>query len=134
MTQNSIGNYFFINYDRPPGAPKQHVIDKARPGVTGKAFWRQGTWGDPDVVRTRVDAPNVLIALQEMARYRALIGQNPVILVYAGVPSTALGFNVVVKDVRLVEASSRLIAVGGLNPPGLGFLVAEWTLVPVAIT
>lgn len=134
MIQNSIGDYFFINYDRPPGAPQQHLIDKARPGVAGKAFWRQGIWGDGFVVKTLVDTVDLPSAYLLIGLYRLLIGANPVPLVYAGMNSETYGFKVQVKDVRPIVIARDLVGTAGIAPanPGKGRLVAEWTLVPVA--
>lgn len=131
MIQNRIDTFEFLSLVGNPEPLKRQVELLARAGVDGVTAVRTGARGVRFTLQSRVDAADRAAARSLFLSYRNLIGQDPVELVWYDLPAIAEEFRVLVLDVRPVAAKSLLSASGGLNPPGLGFVVCDWDLVAV---
>lgn len=130
--QNAIGNFTFIALLGNPVPPKGQPQVIARPGVDGVGIWRSGKRGEPFKMVSQVDAPSMRVARNAMAAYVASIEQNPVALIQDDYDYSSEGWKVVVLDVVQRQCHAIISAVGGINPPSLAYLEAEWALVAVS--
>jgi hypothetical protein len=128
---DAIGDYEFVRLEGNPEPPRENVAVVARPGVAGVGVWLTGRRGRPFTLRSFVDTAAAADVPSLFFQYQDLIGSDPVPLVLSGVEYSGEGWFVAVLDVRQARATALLGAVGGLNPPSRGWLVAEWDLIAV---
>jgi hypothetical protein len=142
--QSKIDNFGFLSLNGNPEALKRQVEMFARGGVDGVTVVRLGKRGVKFTLQSRVDMKDAREARAEYRRYLGLIGGDPVQLQWHHVPSTEdnpsdwtvdstiESAKVAILDVRQVDIKRLAKSVGGLNPPGLGFLICDWDLVMIA--
>lgn len=130
--ENKIGNERFLSLQGQPGLLKTNIERLQRPGVNGTGFWDVGKHGQPFGLRSQCDYASFAEAIEAARRYATLIDEKPVTVLYGGVD---LGGGEVVYQVLSVQIAGVTAlgsaSDGGLNPPSLGWLEAEWTLEPV---
>lgn len=127
---DSIGEFAFISLRGPVEATKQEVTADTRPGVDGATLMRQGRHPRPFTLRSIVDAPSFFLARTLFVEYTQYIGAGVFPLEWSAYDiSTEPGTPyVAVIDVRQVRCCSCRMAIGGINPPSLGYLEADWDL------
>jgi hypothetical protein len=128
---HSIGAFTFVTLAGDPSPLKQQTLVLARPGVDGVAVWLLGTRGEKFTLRSAVDAGSFSDARGLFTQYKALIGGDPVKLVWNGLKMEDETFAVIVLDVRPVSIRRILGGVGGLNAPSQGWCECDWDLVAV---
>jgi hypothetical protein len=131
---DSIDIWPFLSLKGNPEGPREFVEQLTRAGVDGTAFWLTGFRGRQFTLRSIVDTANLADSLNTFAAYQGLIGAGLVSLVYGGWDMAGLGYQVMVVDVRQVRAAAIIGMVGGICPPSLGILEADWDLVPVSVS
>ena len=128
---NSIGPFVFTALFGTPVVPAEQAELVARRGVDGTALWRTGSRGEPFQMRSLVDYPSIAVGHQMAYYYR--LYQNQVAglwLVQDGVNyAIAWGLHVNVLDVRTQRIEAVAKSTGGLNPPGLCVVEADWTMI-----
>jgi|SRR6185437_4734646 len=127
---HSIGIFNVLEMPHaPPQFPGQRVQLIQRPGVTGSSAWLEGSKGDPFNFVTKVDTSGIDTAFDLLATYQAVRGTTNDI-VFRG--TAIVGCTYLVLAVRALEVLNLpRPVVGGLNSPSLGWLAAEWLLVPI---
>lgn len=127
---NSIGPFNFISMGPAPELYRRALILMERPGVNNHVILRAGMKGRPFNLQTQVDALDLYDGTLAYANYQSYIATNPVPVVYADVAFTTFNVLYLVLDVK---ADVRAIqgAVGGLFPPSLAWVTADWTLLPI---
>jgi hypothetical protein len=131
LPENRIGTFTFISLMGQPLNLAEEVEVITRKGVDGIAASRTGTRGKQFTLRSSVDAPNKQQAREYVEQYRALIGADPVGLVWSDLDMAIEEFYVLVLDVRPVEVTRLLSATTGLNPPSLGWVECDWDLIAI---
>lgn len=129
LTTNSIDSFSFIALKGDIEPPKQALQTDQRLGVDGTEFTETGTRGKPFQLRSQVDCNDYQSAISTFDTYYALIGNDPVTVIQAGISSADRGFKCQVMDVKLVNAQT-IVSVGGSG--GNGWLDCQWTLLSVA--
>jgi len=111
--------------------PQSQVI--TRPGLEGGEIWRTKLQSIPFPVTSVVDLPNVKSCYREHKKYIDTHYSDDLLEFIwrdADIGAT-YGLKFHVLDVRIIEIFGLLKFLGGLNPPSLGWLTCEWTLVPI---
>lgn len=129
---NKIGDFEFLSLVGNPEALKRKVEMHSRAGVDGVTLTRCGKFGTKITLQSRVDAANRDAARALYRQYLNLIGADPVTLLWWQIQSSAESWKAAVLDVRQVAARRLVVASGGLNSPGLGFLICDWDIVAIA--
>lgn len=136
MPQYFIGDFEFISLSMVPLPPAQQLQIETRAGVDGVALWRTGVRGEPFIVQSFVDVPNLTQAQVLYDTYRTLIGADPVTLIFADIPWAD---PVVVLNVRPIpnEIRAILLGVGGVagnfGPSG-ATCACQWDLIAIRPT
>lgn len=130
---NSIGDFAFLRLEGEPlGTLRQEIELFKRAGVNGTGAVRQGFKAEPFTLRSMVDAPDQASGWQMFFAYHALVGGDPVELVWRNMPVTqSTGAMLLVLDCRVIDIATLAAATAGLNPPSLGWLEAEWDIVMI---
>lgn len=136
MAVNRIGQFLFTVMEGPPDTLKNTVQVIRRPGVAGAAIWNMGQMSKSFTVRTGLDTTTFDWARSYFALYCQLIGAGPQAFAWSGYNLATEGFVVAVEDVKPVPGRTigMLGGVGGLSPPSLGWVEADWTLVPILLS
>ncbi len=134
LTQR-IGGFYFLALHGQVAPPSMRVEPVARPGIDGAAYWMLGVLGEPFVLRSQVDAVNLAYAQDAFDQYVLLKDAGPVILVKDSLDFTTATnpWKVKVLEVRLAACRKIVACVGGLNPPSLALLEADWQLQAVEV-
>lgn len=123
ILQHSIGSFAFLDMKPVPPLRRKRLTVETRPGADGVALWLDGTRGEVWRPETVIDVTTQAIGQALKTQYEALVGTNPVPIVYAGVvyPSA------VIRDVQ-VRIEDIHMGVGGfsLNPKAL--VRASWDI------
>jgi len=129
-----IGDHLFLSAGFPEPV-KERPLLMDRPGVEGSAIWLTGQRGKRYTVITKTDAHNLDHATELFAQYRALIGADPVEMIWAGLPMTNETTKIAVLDVRTAPGYPVRMAAAtpSLFPPSLGYIECEWDLVTIPI-
>ena len=91
-----------------------------------------GKRGITFVLISKVDAITKARARALHARYKKLITADPVVLIWSSINLRVTEkFLVAVLDVVPIDVRGLGSAAGGLNPPSLGFIACEWTLIAI---
>lgn len=126
---NFLGGTPFLELEGTPAkiAPSTELIQ--RPGY-GAALWLTGALGKPFTLRSKSDALNIAHAYTMFAVYKATIG-SLVDLIWQGIPFTSPDVRMGVLDVIEVPGGIKPMShvVGGLYPPGYGWVEADWRLI-----
>ena len=133
MLDHRIGQFEFLDLEGNPEQVKRQLTVLARAGVDGHTVVDEGRRGTPFVLRSRVDQQDLAAGRATYGAYAALIGGDPVQLVWQDLDLDGEDFQVLVLDV----VQSRLHALawgsaGGLNPPSRAWLECDWTLLAIA--
>lgn len=133
----SIGTFRFLALEGQPLPDLEEVDVVARPGVNGVGLWKLGKRGSPFTIVSKVDAITKIRARALYASYKQLIAADPVVLVWSSINLRVTEeFLVAVLDVIPTPGPSGGVrglgsASGGLNPPSLGFIACQWTLIAI---
>lgn len=130
---NLIGDFEFISLHKVPFGPAQQLELVEKSGVPGTGIRRLGIRGQVFRLTSNVDLVDFVTATELLHYYRALIGANPVPLVWNGSRSIDYGYLVQVVEVMPLACTNNATAVGGLTGGGTGQLQAEWDLLPIPI-
>lgn len=84
MAQFQIGDFDFINLSRPPSKAMKRTEREARPGVANVTMWGVGSMAAPFALISSRDAIDMDDAQNILALYEAIVGGDPVALVWAG--------------------------------------------------
>lgn len=126
---SSIGDFLFLDLHGAVELLQEKTELLTRPGVDGTGLVQQGYRGTPFTVRSRVDQANLAEANDAVVGYLSYVGQGAFPLVqYACNFTAAYGVGFLVLAVKPVVLRSNLFLMGGLNPPSLAWLEADWTL------
>lgn len=131
MAGNFIGEFEFISLHAVPFGPAQQLDLIERPGIPGTGIRRLGVRGEIIRLKSNVDLADFATATELLHYYRALIGANPVPLIWNGSNSIDYGYLVQVLRVIPTACTDNATAVGGLTSGGTGQLQAEWDLLPI---
>ncbi len=129
---HSIGRFTFLGLSGEVSPPKEIVSADERPAVNGTELTKEGTKGRPFIMFSWVDAESYASAHNRGLEYRELVGGDPVELIQADCAFSLAGFKVAVLDVTY-KATAIGTSHGGLNPPSLGYLEAQWTLLAILL-
>jgi hypothetical protein len=135
MLQQRIGDFRFLALLGPVAPPAMRVEPVARPGIDGAAYWMLGRLGEPFILRSQVDAGDLISAQSLFEQYVLLKGEGPQTLIKDDLDFTAAAspWKVKILEVRLVACRRIAASVGGLNPPSLAMLEADWQLQAVEL-
>ena len=131
MSRNSIGEFEFISLDGNPGVLQEQVDLIHRPGTDGALIRLRGKHPIPFQLVSRVDAEDVAHGRELLGKYRDLIGEPAVPMIWADAPIASEGAKVSVLNVSQLSLRSIATATGGLNPPSGAWLEAAWILLLV---
>ena len=136
IAQHKIGDQQFTFLSGPPENVRMDLEITARPGAPGVGIYRTGIRGRPITVRSDVDLEDKPAALERWDEYLQMIGQDPVDMIWHDLSAgTNRSIKVVVLNVQLVEITSLLSAVGGINVDDgdpCTWLSCGWDLIPLA--
>ena len=120
---NQIGSYQFIDLAGNPQDVRRAIGLLARPGVPGVTLVDDAERGTPFVLRSKVDCLDFADCRARYRQYLALIGADPVNLVWQDLSYADDSLLVAVLDVQLAVMKPLAFgSSGGLNPPSLGGL------------
>lgn len=120
--------YEFIRIEGNPDGIHEEVQVVQRPGVDGTGLWHAGRKAMPFTITTHVDAVSQTVAQTMLASYRLLIDSAVLYrLKFRGADWGQVG----ILDVKGITQRALANSSGGLNPPSLGLLVAQWKMVSV---
>jgi len=131
LPENRIGSFQFISLMGQPTDRAYEIEVITRKGVDGIAASRTGKRGKPFTLRSMVDAPDKAQARSYVRQYRALIGEDPVVLVWSDLDMSSELFHVLVLDVRPVVVTRVLNATVGLHSPSRGWVECDWDLIAI---
>lgn len=131
MIRNQIGEFQFISLSRAISGPVQQLVREVRTGRNGVTLWRTGKRANLITVVSAVDAADGDSAEDLLHQYEALVGQNPVFVVWQGKNLNPL--KVVVFHVEPLDEGihATLLGIGGTLGSSHGFCRCVWTLQPV---
>jgi hypothetical protein len=135
MLEQRIGDFWFLTLHGPVAPPAMRVEAVARPGIDGAAYWMLGRLGEPFILRSQVDAADLASAQSLFDQYVLLKDEGPQLLVKDDLDFTAAAnpWKAKVLEVRLAACRRIAASVGGLHPPSLAVLEADWQLQAVEI-
>ena len=131
---NQIGPFVFLDLIGGVLLPQQGAELLERPGVDGAGLKLIGKRSAPFTLHSRVDALTVGDAHDAAANYQALANDGfSYGLAQHGVDFGIYGVEFLVLKVANARVGGRMLVMGGLHPPSLGWIEAEWTLLAVRI-
>lgn len=131
IVENWIGPHQFLTLEGLPEHVQAGVEVLQRPGVAGVALWRDAERGRQFTLRSAVDQASIAAAVQTAENYCALVGDDPVDVIWNGFTLSALDVLYAVLAVRVVRTIAIRTAVGGLNAPSRAFLECDWDLIAI---
>lgn len=129
-TRNSIGEFQFIALQGLVPTIAEEVSVLVRPGVAGVGLLRTGRRSPPFRLTSQVDVATFADTRTTLAAYRALMGADPVALVWEELLiSETEEVLVAVLNCDLIDARAIRTSVNGINAPSTAWLVCAWDLV-----
>ena len=131
---NQIGPFRFLDLIGGIVLPQSMASLLERPGVDGLGLKFEGVRGRPFQLHSKVDAFDLADAHQAGRNYQQLVNNGFIYsIAQQGVDYTNFGVEFAVLEVANLRVSGRLLTMGGLFPPSLGWIEADWTLVAVVL-
>jgi hypothetical protein len=84
MALFQIADFMFINLSRPPSKAMKRTVREVRPGVANVTQWGVGATAQPFALLSSRDAIDTEDAQNILALYEAIVGGDPVALIWAG--------------------------------------------------
>lgn len=130
MIRNQIGEFTFINLSRAISGPAEQLTREVRSGVKGVTLWRTGKRANPINLVSVVDVADIDSAEDLVHQYEALVGSDPVNVVWNG---KKLAYKVVVMAVEPLDEGvhATLIGIGGTRGSSNAMCYCMWTLQPI---
>jgi len=131
---NQIGAFKFLDLVGGIVLPQSMAELLERPGVDGLGLKFTGTRGRPFTLHSRVDAEDLADAHQAGRNYQQLVNNGFIYsIAHQGIDYTNFGVEFAVLEVSNIRVSGRLLLMGGLFPPSLAWIEADWSLVAVGV-
>ncbi len=131
---NSIGTHRFLSLDGAIDTPGETIDVVERKNVDGTGLFFTGKRGVPFTLTSTVDQADLASAGDTMIAYKDTLAEGLLTLIH--VNANYDNVSVQFKVLEVVEVTRRTVIYTGwelLNPPHFAQLIAEWTLVAVAI-
>lgn len=133
MSLNSIGDFVFLDLKGNVELLKQETQLLRREGVPGVGLKLTGVRGAPFKLRSKVDAATIADANDAYTNYLSYVGDGVFSLIQYGMVFAGYGVGFLVQDVKPALIRANQFVMGGLFPPSLGWIEADWTLCCVAL-
>ena len=131
---NQIGAFKFLDLVGGIRLPQEESELLVRPGVDGVGIKFQGLRGKPFTLHSKVDAEDLADAHTAGRNYQQLVNNGFLYSVaQQGIDYTNFGVEFAVLEVQNIRVSGRLLVMGGLFPPSLAWIEADWTLIAVSV-
>lgn len=131
---NQIAQFKFLDLVGGIRLPQEEAELLERPGVDGVGLQFQGLRGKPFTLHSKVDAEDLADAHAAGRNYQQIVNNGFLYsIAHQGIDYTNFGVEFAVLEVANIRVSSRWLLMGGLFPPSLGWIEADWTLVAVQI-
>lgn len=131
---NQIGPFPFLDLVGGVVLPQESAEVLERPGVDGVGLKFLGRRGRPFTLHSRVDAQSLEDAHVAGRNYQQLVNNGILYSVAQhDVDYTNFGVEFAVLAVENLRIRAAWILRGGLFPPSLGWIEADWTLVALEI-